>query len=59
LIQKTPLATVKRWGYNVPSDTSDEFRYGVKSKPTEKMRDILSNNFQREWVDGQKHREIR
>jgi len=59
LLHRTPVGSVRRWGYDLPSDSDNAFMYGLKSRPTEKMKDILSNNYQKEWIDIQRENELK
>ncbi|EAR87058.2 EF-hand protein (macronuclear) [Tetrahymena thermophila SB210] len=39
-----------KYGYNTPSDINQQFAYGIKSKNTENMFDIMNNNYSKEWT---------
>ena len=39
------------------SDTDEKFKYGIKSKATESMKDIMANNYQREWIERAQEKE--
>eukprot|EP01016_Furgasonia_blochmanni_P042552 TRINITY_DN5657_c0_g1_i19.p1 TRINITY_DN5657_c0_g1~~TRINITY_DN5657_c0_g1_i19.p1 ORF type:complete len:272 (-),score=31.52 TRINITY_DN5657_c0_g1_i19:154-969(-) len=50
VIMKTPLGAPKRRNVNLPSDFDPSFAYGIKSKPTDNIFDVLNNNYGKEWL---------
>jgi len=51
------VGTAKKNNISLPSDSDEMFKYGVKSKATESMKDIMLNNYQREWIEKAREKE--
>src|SRR5689334_13557627 len=50
ILRKPPVGKPVSRGFSVPRNVTPEYAHGIRSKPTECMYDVMTNNYGKEWL---------